>query len=205
MKSLFLVLVVCCFGALLIGFTIYYQNTASLVSNAANKANDKEQNVARNKPKKSKAPASRIYVKVKQVVDGDTIVLENNSRLRYIGIDTPEKNDPRKPVQCFAEQATQKNRELVEGKFIWFVHDVNEKDRYGRLLGYVYLADGTFVNLELVKSGYAFAVSYPPDVSKQAELKNAERIARENSLGLWGGCSISTTPKGRYQTNSVNQ
>ena len=141
---------------------------------------------------------------VTRVIDGDTIVLASGEHFRYIGIDTPEEADARKPVQCFAREATEKNKELVEGKMIRFKKDVDEHDRYGRLLGFVYLLDGTFVNLELVKQGYAFAYPYPPDISKSVEFRDAERYARDNKLGLWNGkCTIETLKSGREQTNAV--
>lgn len=152
-----------------------------------------------------KTPEYGKLIKVASVIDGDTIELENGERLRYIGMDTPEKNDPRKPVQCFAEQASQKNKDLVEGKQIKFYKDVAERDKYQRLLGYVYLEDGTFVNLELVKTGYAFSYPYPPDISKQEEFNKAQANARERKIGLWAGCSVSETSPGRLQTNAINK
>lgn len=144
-----------------------------------------------------------VPVKVTRVIDGDTIEIESGERLRYIGIDTPEKNDPRKPVQCFAEEASKRNMELVEGKIIKFYKDVAERDKYGRLLGYVYLEDGTFVNLELVKDGVAFSYPYPPDISKQDEFSQAEKEARESKVGLWSACSVTPSTKGREETNSI--
>lgn len=143
-------------------------------------------------------------IKVEQAIDGDTIVLANGDHLRYIGIDTPEEFDQRKPVQCFAKEAAEKNKELVEGKAIKFYKDINARDIYNRWLGFVYLDDGTFVNLELVKQGYAFAYNYKPDVSKAAEFKAAEDYARTNKLGLWGGrCVITKLSTGREQTNPM--
>ena len=144
------------------------------------------------------------WIKVVQAVDGDTVVLINGDRLRYIGIDTPEKFDPRKPVQCFAAEASERNKQLVEGKMIKFYKDVNEYDIYGRWLGFVYLEDGTFVNEELVKQGYAFAYHYVPDISKSEIFNAAQTYARENKLGLWGGvCEVTTLKGGREQTNPV--
>lgn len=142
-------------------------------------------------------------IKVTKVIDGDTIELENGERLRYIGIDTPEKNDPRKPIQCFAEAASKKNKELVEGKMIKFYKDVNTRDKYGRLLGYVYRDDDLFVNLELVRQGYAFSYTYPPDISKQVDFREAERKAREQKIGLWSKCEVTENSSNHYQTNSV--
>ncbi len=149
------------------------------------------------------APEYGKLIKVIKVIDGDTIQLENNERLRYIGIDTPEKVDPRKPIQCFAYESSQKNKELVEGKMIKFYKDISERDDFNRLLGYVYLEDGTFVNMELVKQGYAFSADYPPDISKKVELDEAENYARLNKFGLWNDCTITTADLGNQQTNSI--
>jgi endonuclease YncB( thermonuclease family) len=144
-------------------------------------------------------------IKVAQVIDGDTIVLVNGDHLRYIGMDTPEEFDQRKPVQCFAKEAAQRNKQLVEGHTITFYKDVNETDKYGRWLGFVYLEDGTFVNEELVKEGYAFAYPYKPDISKSVVFQTAETNARQNKLGLWAGeCTITKLKGGREQTNAVN-
>lgn len=121
---------------------------------------------------------------VVKIVDGDTVKLDNGKTLRYIGIDTPETKHPRKPQECFGQEATAKNKELVEGKTVTLVKDVNNTDRYGRLLRYVYV-DNLFINEELVKQGYAFSTGYPPDIAKQNQLNEAEKFARENKLGLW--------------------
>ena len=91
---------------------------------------------------------------VSRIVDGDTIELGTGERVRYIGIDTPETVDPRKEVQCFGKEASAKNKELVEGKEVRLVKDVSDKDKYGRLLRYVYVGD-VFVNEKLVSEGYA--------------------------------------------------
>jgi micrococcal nuclease len=143
-------------------------------------------------------------IRVLQAIDGDTAVLINGDRIRYIGIDTPEEFDARKPVQCFAKEAAVRNKELVDGKTIIFYKDVNQYDNYGRWLGFIYLEDGTFVNEKLVREGYAFAYPYPPDISKSEIFKTAEAYARENKLGLWGGqCEITKLKSGREQTNPV--
>lgn len=144
-------------------------------------------------------------LKVRRVIDGDTIEFMNGERLRYIGIDTPEEVDPRKPVQCFAAEAVAKNKELVEGKLITFDKDVSTRDKYGRWLGFVYLEDGTFVNLELVKQGFAFSYPYPPDISKADEFRVAAARARAENSGLWAGCTVRQLKGGRSQTNSLTQ
>lgn len=127
-------------------------------------------------------------IKVVRVVDGDTIHVLIGGRdhtVRYIGIDTPETVDPRRPVQPFGKEATERNRQLVEGKTVTLEKDVSETDRFGRLLRYVYV-DGRMVNATLVEEGYARAVSYPPDVKHQELLRRLEREAREARRGLWG-------------------
>lgn len=124
---------------------------------------------------------------VKRIVDGDTIVLENGQKVRYIGIDTPESVDPRRGVQCFGKEASARNKTLVEGKSVRLEKDVSEVDRYGRLLRYVYLGD-IMVNEALVREGFAYASSYPPDVAYDERLRSAETLAKIAQAGLWGSC-----------------
>ena len=100
---------------------------------------------------------------VSKVVDGDTIQLSDGRKVRYIGIDTPETVHPSKAVECYGQEASVKNKELVLGKTVGLEKDVSDTDRYGRLLRYVYL-DGIMINDLLVKEGFAKASSYPPDV-----------------------------------------
>lgn len=144
-----------------------------------------------------------VLAKVIKVVDGDTIEVDlgegNKKTVRYIGIDTPETVDPRKPVQCFAKEASAKNKELVEGGIVGLEKDVSETDKYGRLLRYVYMGD-LFINQVLVAEGYAYASSYPPDVKYQSKLKQSEQQARAANKGLWGACS---TPSPTAKTNTV--
>lgn len=126
-------------------------------------------------------------IKVTRVIDGDTIEIEGGKRVRYIGIDTPETVDPRKPVQCFGVEASRKNKELVEGQRVRLEKDITDRDKYNRLLRYVRVGD-TFVNLELVKQGFAQSYSYPPDVKYQDRFIQAQREAREAKSGLWSAC-----------------
>lgn len=137
--------------------------------------------------------AKRDYSKpihVSRVIDGDTVELSNGEMLRYIGIDTPESRvrlegqwvyDPRP----YAEEAIDFNRELVEGKPIRLEFDVQKRDKYNRLLAYVY-ADDKMVNLEMLKQGYAMIYTYPPNVRYVDEFLKAQQEARENKKGLWG-------------------
>lgn len=129
--------------------------------------------------------------RVTRVIDGDTIELENGERVRYVGIDTPETVDPRKPVQCFGVEASKKNKELVEGKSVRLERDITDRDKYNRLLRYVWVGD-TFINLALIEEGYAQSYSYPPDIKYQGQFVEAQRQARETNKGLWGGCASET-------------
>ena len=119
---------------------------------------------------------------VNYVVDGDTINVVMNDeeyRVRYIGMNTPEKGQP------FADLATQANQELVQDQTVIMVKDVSETDRYGRLLRYVYLADGTMVNADLVRQGFAQIATYPPDVNHEALFLELQQEARNSGRGLW--------------------
>jgi len=153
------------------------------------------------------------FAVVKRVIDGDTVELENGEKVRYIGIDTPETLDPRKPIQCFGKEAAAKNRELVEGKLVRLEKDVTERDKYNRLLRYIYVTEGesgqeVLVNLELVRRGFGHSYTYPPDVKYQDLFVAAEREARESGRGLWNSCPVpeensrlSPTP---IQTSNVD-
>lgn len=127
---------------------------------------------------------------VESVVDGDTIVVAGGTRVRLIGVDTPETKDPRQPVQCFGREASAFTASLVApGTAVRLVHDVERLDRYGRTLAYVYrLSDGLFVNAALVADGYALAATFPPNVAHTEELTALAREAREEGRGLWSAC-----------------
>jgi micrococcal nuclease len=127
---------------------------------------------------------------VSKAIDGDTIELSDGRKVRYIGVDTPETKHPTKGIECFGQQAAYQNAELVVGKTVQLEKDVNETDRYGRLLRYVWL-DGQLINKTLVEQGYAFARSYPPDIKRQTELQAAEQTAQLQNLGLWSSCPAS--------------
>lgn len=140
--------------------------------------------------------------KVTRVIDGDTIELENNQRVRYIGIDTPETVDPRKPVQCFGQEASAKNKELVEGKTVNLEKDVSDIDKYGRLLRYVYV-DNIFVNDYLVKEGFAHASTFPPDVKYQDIFRESARQAKSQGIGLWSSCQGQTSQTTSSQSSCL--
>jgi micrococcal nuclease len=119
-----------------------------------------------------------------RVIDGDTVEIEGGRRVRYIGIDTPEIVHPTEPAEYFGEEAAEKNRELVEGRIVSLESDVEVRDEYGRLLRYVWLGD-TMINAELVRLGYAYAYSLPPDTRYRELFLRLEGEAREQKLGLW--------------------
>lgn len=134
-------------------------------------------------------PAQEI-AHVENVVDGDTIDVEMNGqiyRVRYIGMDTPEQGEP------FFTEATEANRGLVGGGDVIMKRDVSETDQYGRLLRYVYLADGTFVNAELLRMGYAQVATYPPDVMHQVLFLELQAEAQATGQGLWAPVAAPPT------------
>ena len=121
---------------------------------------------------------------VARVIDGDTLLLSNGERVRLIGVDTPELYHPLKPVQYFAKEASQFTRKMAEGKRVRLEYDWRRLDRYNRLLAYVYLEDGTFLNAEIIKQGYGFSYTkYPFRYMEQ--FQQYEKEARENERGLW--------------------
>jgi len=143
---------------------------------------------------KPTVPSGRQKVKVTRVVDGDTIVIESGEKVRFIGIDTPETVKPNTPVQCFGKEASNKTKELLEGKEVELEKDISETDKYGRLLRYIFL-DDVFVNQYLVGEGYAYSSSYPPDIKYQEVFREAQRKAEEENKGLWGTCPVDQRKK----------
>ncbi len=127
---------------------------------------------------------SQDVARVKRVIDGDTILLTNGEQVRLIGVDTPETKHPQKPVERFGKEAYLFTKRMVEGKEVRLEYDWQRKDRYGRLLAYVYLMDGTFLNAEIIKQGFGFAYTKYP-FKYLDEFRGYEREARENGKGLW--------------------
>lgn len=134
---------------------------------------------------------------MRNVIDGDTIELTDGRLVRYIGIDTPETKkrqgerwlyDP----EPFAKEAKEFNKRLVSGKTVNLEYDIQRYDRYNRTLGYVYV-DSIFVNLELVKAGYAKTLPIPPDLKYARLFESAEREARQNYIGIWSLSSAKKT------------
>jgi len=137
-------------------------------------------------------PAGR---QVTRVVDGDTLILSPNDRVRLIGVDTPETVHPKKMVECYGKEAKEFTRSTVAGQKIRLVlDDANagrrHKDRYGRTLGYVYLQDGMMLNAELVRRGFAHAYTRFP-FRYLVEFRRLEQEARGRGVGLWSSCPVS--------------
>lgn len=137
--------------------------------------------------------ALKANAQVVRVVDGDTIVVDVHGaqeRVRLIGINTPESVDRRRPVMCFGKEASSRLADLLdEGDGVRLERDVEPRDRYGRLLAYVYRSsDALFINLAMVEQGYAQQYTYPPNIAHTDRFRAAERAARAAGLGAWGGC-----------------
>lgn len=153
---------------------------------------------------------------VSRVIDGDTVVLKDGRKIRYIGIDTPETVDPQKPTGCFGVEATQKNRELVLNQEVDLEKDISETDKFGRILRYVYVSSTNgkvMVNEVLVRDGFALSSSFPPDVKYQDNFVEAQRLAKLSNKGLWGGCQseqsgqegpATATGAEKYENRSEN-
>jgi micrococcal nuclease len=143
---------------------------------------------------------------VTHVVDGDTIDITQGGQkdvVRLLGLDTPETHDPRKPVQCFGEAAAAHTKALLEDKNIRLEPDPtnSDRDKYHRLLRYVYLPDGTLVNAELIRDGYAFAYTVFP-LTKLDDFRALETDAREHNRGLWAGCNVDDSQQIKQTTGS---
>ena len=135
--------------------------------------------------------------------DGDTIVVDmegKQEKIRFIGVDTPETQDPRKPIQCFGKAASAYTKKIIGTQNVRLEADPTNtnRDRYQRLLRYVYLADGTLVNKKIIEDGYGFALTAFP-FTKLEEFRAAQVSARENNRGLWATCEIDTS-NNREQT-----
>lgn len=133
---------------------------------------------------------------VTRVVDGDTIHVRINGRIekvRYIGVNTPETKHPTKGKEPGGWEAKEVNRQLVEGRRVRLELDVQERDRYGRLLAYVWVGN-LMVNAELVRLGYAQVMTVPPNVRYQYMFLKLQREAREQARGLWAAPAPSAPP-----------
>lgn len=153
----------------------------------------------RSLPFKQNAPSAHSeYASVARVVDGDTLKLSDARRVRLIGVDTPEvhysekllrdakrTNKDVRTIQAMGKRASQFTKQLCEGKRVRLESDVTKFDKYKRTLAYVYLEDGTFVNAEIIKEGYAQVMTIPPNIKYADYFLKLQREARDARSGLW--------------------
>lgn len=159
------------------------------------------------------APSSTInlqqpgYYKVTHVSDGDTVSVDMNGKtesIRMIGVDTPESVKPNSPVQCFGREASDFTKKHLSNTTVRLDADPagDNRDRYDRLLRYVYLQDGTLWNQKLIEEGYGFAyLSF--QFSKQADFAASQAKAKDAKLGLWSTCTPVLSTGGRWQSNDL--
>ncbi len=136
-------------------------------------------------------PRTEAISRVTQVVDGDTVVVEvagRDTKVRYIGVDTPESVKPGSPVQCFAKRAASFNRQLVLGRTVRLAFGLERRDRYGRLLAYVSVG-GRSVNEALLRGGYARTLEIEPNTGRATRYRKLEEEAQAAGRGLWGACN----------------
>ncbi len=175
-------------------------NTPTLTPEPTNTPTPRPTNTPTPRPTPSKArPGGQAY-SVVDVVDGDTVKIQRNGTvetLRLIGMDTPETVDPRKPVQCYGREASARAANLLEGERVRIATDPTQdtRDKYGRLLVYLWRADGLFFNQRMIADGYAKEYTYDVPYQYQSQFRRAERQAREARRGLWSPstCGGDTT------------
>lgn len=172
----------------LFSFILYLSNKEARVNPKVETANVSSVNKLNNNPE---YPVTR-------VIDGDTIIVDINGKdekLRLIGVNTPETVDPRKKVQCFGREANNFVKNMLTGKSVTLEADPTQSDRdkYGRLLRYVYL-DDILVNEEIISSGYGYEYTYQIPYKFQSEFKASEAYAKDGGIGLWA----TTTCGGKF-------
>lgn len=141
-------------------------------------------------------------------IDGDTIAVNMNGKvesIRMIGVDTPETHKPNSPVQCYGVAAAAYTKTLIANGRVRLASDSlsSDRDRYNRLLRYVYLPDGRLLQEELIKNGYGFAYTSFP-FGKSGQFTADQQAAKDNNKGLWGNCQTYQESSGRWQTNDVS-
>lgn len=145
---------------------------------------------------------------VEQFRDGDTITVNmggTEETIRFIGVDTPETHKPDAPVQCYGPQAAAYTKARIGSSRIRLVADrlTTNRDRYNRLLRYVVLEDGTYLNQELIAKGYGFAYSFP--FSRLDQYAETMETAQQVKRGLWGVCTPTQTPEtGQWHSNDAS-
>jgi micrococcal nuclease len=157
------------------------------------------------RPSQSAAPPG--YYHVKNFIDGDTFAVDMNGtteKVRFIGVDTPETHDPRKAVQCFGQAAATFTQKTIGTQPVRLQADpINtNRDRYNRLLRYIYLSDGTLLNALIIKQGYGFAYTSFP-FTKVGEFRQYQKQAQAQKLGLWTSCKPTSNKYGGYTSDNV--
>jgi micrococcal nuclease len=132
----------------------------------------------------------QVFYPVKEITDGDTFWIDDGTerglKIRLIGIDAPEsRRTGRKEIGYFGSEAKHYLAELLTGQQVRLIYDVDRYDQYQRTLAYVYLEDGTFVNAELIRQGYARVMTVPPNVRYAEKFVKLQQRARRKGLGLW--------------------
>ncbi len=171
-------------GLIIIALAYLYQETG------VNFLNSPSVIVGATTTKNTSSKNTDTYYPVTKVTDGDTIQVSIDGtveKIRLIGINTPETVDPRKTVQCFGKEASERMKELVEGKTVRLEYDDSQgyRDTYGRVLAYVYLEDEQMLNRKMIAEGYAYEYTYMTPYMYQADFREVQNLARVSSRGLW--------------------
>jgi len=177
---------------------IAVEDSVDIVSNGQNDENTTET---------TSEPESEV-ISVVKVVDGDTITVSINGKnetIRIIGINTPETVDPRKPVECFGQEASTKARELLDGQSVRLEIDASqgETDKYDRLLRYVFLSDGSDFGKLMISEGYAYEYTYQTPYQYQAAYKTAQSEAQSAKRGLWADNACNAISSDSGASNSA--
>ncbi len=143
---------------------------------------------------------------VTHFLDGDTIAVSMNGKeekVRFVGVDTPETHKPNTPVQCYGPAASAYTKTVIGNQKVRLVSDSlsTDRDRYNRLLRYVYLPDGTNLNEKLIQTGHGFYYPYFP-FTKSKQFSDDQTKAMAAHLGLWGNCNPTQTDRGGYISNN---
>ena len=129
------------------------------------------------------------WISVKWASDGDTIVLCDGRHVRYIGINAPEIAHDNHKAEAFGYAAKKYNQSFVRSKKVRLEFDKEKYDRYGRLLAYIFLVDGTFINKKMIEKGYAYALPRKPNVKNESILLQTQRDAMSAKKGMWRNCN----------------
>ncbi|MED1738152.1 thermonuclease family protein [Bacillus swezeyi] len=170
-KSISILLLTAFLASVLFGCQVSNNNSSTLVAS-----------------KTSEQDNDRIEAPVIRVIDGDTFVANvdgQEEKIRLILVDTPESVHPSKPEEPYSKEASDFAKKTLSNQTVQLEMDVEKRDKYGRLLAYVYLRDGSSFNEELLEKGYARLAVFPPNIKYKAEYEQAEDKAKKRQLGIW--------------------